>query len=266
MKHHCKTIGALAVASALVAGNASAGDTHAAPVPAPAPAPAIEYNLHAGYSSMYLWRGQDLGDRLEEAGFDVKGTWNGIGLSAGLWYGDFQAPTGYDSPLGSFNASELDMYAEVSKDFGFLTAAVGYIYYYYPQGTANETLIPWQDCQELYFALGHDFGIFKSTFTYYWDIQGADNNGYSELALTRSFELNKSFTLNLLTNVGYQFEVGECTAWTSKVSLDWAFAEHAKLSPFVAASAALSDNSDESTYTGGTKNQLVGGVMISATF
>jgi len=265
MHNHCKTIGALAAASAIVAGNAMAGAPTASTT-APA-APAVEYDLHVGYSSEYLWRGQDLGDRLVESGLDVKGTWNGIGLSGGLWYGDFQAPTGYSpsSGLGSANASELDIYAEVSKDFGFLSTAVGYKYYNYPQGTANRKLLPTHDNQEIYFEIGHDFGIFKSSFTYFWDIAGADNNGYSELGLTRSFELNKIFTLDLATNLGYQFEVGQATAWTTTASLDWAFAEHAKLSPYVALSIALSDN-DNSTYTAGSKNQLVGGTMLTATF
>ncbi len=215
---------------------------------------------------MYLWRGRDLGDRLVEAGFNAKGEWNGINLSGGLWYGDFQAPTGYGSPIGSSNTSELDMYAEVGKKFGALNLAAGYIYYNYPQGDANRFLLPLEDSQEVYFLMGYDFGYFQSSLTYFWDIAGADNNGYSELALSRSFPLSHCFSLNLSTNLGYQFEVGECTAWTSKVSLDWAFAEHAKFSPFVAASVALSDNPDDSTYTGGTINQLVGGAMVSVNF
>ena len=265
--YYCKTIGALAAASAILAGNASAGSTQNCNVPGPQAQNAVEYDLHAGFSSMYLWRGQDLGDRLVESGLDVKGTLYGIGLSGGLWYGDFQGPTGFhpSSGRGSANASELDIYAEVSKDFGFLTTAVGYKYYNYPQGTANRSLLPLHDNQEIYFAIGHDFGFVKTSFTYFWDIAGADNNGYSELALSRSFEFNKTLALNLSTNLGYQFEVGQCNAWTTTASLDWAFAEHAKLSPYVALSIALTDN-DRSTYSAGSKNQVVGGTMVSVSF
>jgi len=266
MHNHCKIIGALAAASAIVAGNATAGETPSSTTTTAPPA-AIEYDLHVGYSSEYLWRGQDLGARLVESGLDVKGTWNGIGLSGGLWYGDFQGPTGYSpsSKLDSANASELDMYAEVSKDFGFLTTAVGYIYYNYPQGSANRYLLAAHDNQEVYFAIGHDFGFLKATYTYFWAVAGADNNGYSELALSRSFVLDKCFTLDLATNLGYQFEVGQCNAWTTRATLDWAFTEHAKFSPFVALSIALSDNSN-STYTAGSKNQLVGGTALTVTF
>ena len=95
MHNYRTTIGALAAVSALVAGNASA---------------ATEYKLHTGYSSEYLWRGLDLGNDLIEAGADVTTEWNGIGLSAGAWYGSFTTADQL--------TNELDLYGEVSKDFG----------------------------------------------------------------------------------------------------------------------------------------------------
>ena len=78
MQNYCKLIGALAAASALVAGTASAEIEN------------IEYEIHGGYSSMYLFRGLDLGDDLVEFGVDVAGEWNGLSLSAGAWYGSFE--------------------------------------------------------------------------------------------------------------------------------------------------------------------------------
>ncbi|MEI6176308.1 MAG: hypothetical protein WCS43_05435 [Verrucomicrobiota bacterium] len=251
MQNYCKTIGALAAASALVAGNASAE---------------VEYDLHTGYSTMYLWRGQDLGDDLIEVGANVKGEWNGIGLSAGAWYGSFDQDTRAVAPFnGSANANELDLYAEASKDFGFLKASVGYIYYAYPQGDVNNRFLDQIDSQEVYFGISRDFGFVTASYTYFWGVQGADNNGYSELALSRSFVINPCITVNLGTNVGYQFEEGQATAWTTKVSLDWAFVEHAKLSPFVAFSVALSDDAN-STYTAHSDNELVAGSMLSVSF
>ena len=89
MQNYCKTIGALAAASALVAGNASAE---------------VEYELHAGYTSEYLFRGLDLGHDLVEAGVDVATEWNGLGLSAGAWYGSFDA-----TALGTPGVSSIDM-------------------------------------------------------------------------------------------------------------------------------------------------------------
>ena len=234
MQNYCKTIGALAAASALVAGNASAE---------------VEYELHTGYTSAYLFRGLDLGQDLVEAGADVAGEWNNIGLSAGAWYGSFSGANQQDF-------DELDLYGEASYDLGFATAAVGYIYY------MNQRLLA-DDAQEVYFSLARDFGIFNASLTYFWDIE-TDNDGYAELALDRSFELNQCLDLNVATNIGYLAEQGQATAWTTKVGLDWAFRENAKLSPFVALSIALSDDND--TAYAGSGNELVAGSMLSVSF
>jgi len=248
MQNYCKTIGALAAASALVAGNASAGTSAPAPVTASAPESSISYELHAGYSSEYLFRGLDLGNSLVETGIDVAGEAFGLGLSAGAWYGSFDTRPSYD-------IDELDLYAEVSKDLGFLTAAVGYIYYF------NEDLFSLvQDSQEVYFSVARDFGFVNASLTYFWDIE-TDNDGYSEFALDRSFDLSPCLALKVATNVGFFVEESDFSAWTTKVALDWSFVEHAKLSPFVALSIALSDD-EKTSYD----NELVGGSMLSVSF
>lgn len=268
MQNYCKTIGALAAASALVAGNALAGTSTSAPATTSAPAaecdafPGLDYELHVGYTSEYLWRGIDLGNDLVEAGFNVASEWNGLGLSAGAWYASYDASsaglTGLGAP-GDYDIDELDLYAEVSKDLGFFTAAVGYIYY-----MNEDVLTAIEDAQEVYFSVSRDFGFAEASFTYFWDIE-TDNEGYSELALSRSFDLAPCFALNLGTSLGYQFEQAQCAAWTTKVGLDWAFADCAKLSPFVALAIALSDDND-SSYTNGSKNEFVAGSMLSVSF
>ena len=234
MYNYCKPpIGVLAAVSALVAGNAAA---------------AVEYKLHTGYSSEYLWRGLDLGDDLIEAGLDISTEWNGIGLSAGAWYASFDT--------AGRNIDELDLYAEISKDFGFVKGSLGYIAYLYPN-TDSQTY------QEIYFGLSKDLGFATASLKYYWGIEG-DNNGYSEFGLTRSFELSPCLNLNLESNIGYLVEHGVATAWTNKVSLDWGFAEHAKLSPFVALSISCTDDIFTPYFDSG--NELVGGCMLSVTF
>jgi hypothetical protein len=242
MQNYCKTIGALAAASALVAGNATAE---------------VEYELHTGYTTEYLFRGLNLGEDLVEAGFNAATEWNGLGLSAGAWYGSYDlGNTGLG--IGEYDVDELDLYAEVSKDLGFLTAAVGYIYY------MNEDFFGFiDDAQEVYFGIGRDFGFVNASLTYFWDIE-TDNDGYAELGLDRGFELNQCLTLNVASNVGYLAEQGQCTAWTTKVGLDWAFVENAKLSPFVALSIALSDDVD--TVYNGSDNEIVAGSMLSVSF
>jgi len=254
MQNYCKTIGALAAASALVAGNAQAE---------------VEYELHTGYSSEYLFRGVDLGQDLVEVGVDAAYEWNGLSLSAGVWATAFNS-----SPLAADRInSETDMYAEVSKDLGFLTASVGYIYYW----NAGSLGV---DNQEVYFGISRDLGFATASLTYYWDIinNGASaefggtnstasygsSNGYTELALTRAFELNQCLTLNVGTNVGYLIEADELTASTTKVSLDWGFAEHAKLSPFVAFSIGLGE--ETGTIWNSTENEFTAGSMLSVSF
>lgn len=246
MQNYCKTIGALAAASALVAGNAMAE---------------VEYELHTGYTSDYLYRGVIIGNDLVEAGADVKAELGGIGLSAGAWYGSF---TNYGD-----NATELDLYAEVSKDFGFLKTSLGYIYRLYDFG-GNYSNVNFCT-QEIYFGLSKDLGFAEVSLNYYWGVEGNDygyyggkTEGYTELGLRRSIELSPCLALNLGTNVGYLVEGGDFTAWTTKVALDWGFAEHAKLSPFVAVSIALGESSRTLWYT--TDNEFVAGSMLSVNF
>jgi hypothetical protein len=252
MQNYCKTIGALAAASALVAGNASAE---------------VEYTLGTGYSSEYLFRGDNLGQDLVEASASASTEWNGIGLSAGAWYGSYDQAVGeniYDAAgdlIGNYdeyNVDELDLFAEASKDLGFVTAALGYIYY-----MNEDALGVVDDVQELYVKLSRDLGFANAYAAYYWDLEG-DNDGYSELGLSRGFELNQCLTLNLGTNIGYMWEDDQDTSWTTKASLDWGFAENAKLSPFVALAVQLTDDNDN--YTSGFGNELVGGCMLSTSF
>jgi hypothetical protein len=268
MQNYCKTIGALAAASALVAGNALAGTPTPTPAPVTQPAAAIQYEMHTGYSSEYLYRGVNLGQDLIEVGADVKGEMNGFGLSAGAWYGTVSNSSlvGFRLPY-DLNMTELDLYAEASYKFGDLKTSVGYIYRIY-----DLDMLGTQNTAEVYFGLGYDFGFVNASLTYYWGVNGVDvygytpgtTDGYTELALNRSFELSPCWNINLSTNVGYLVEGGEWTSWTSKVSLDWGFAEHAKLSPFVALGIGLGESENTLWYS--TTNQLVGGCMLSVNF
>lgn len=253
MQNYCKTIGALAAASALVAGNASAE---------------VEYTLGTGYTSEYIFRGQNLGQDLVEASASASTEWNGIGLSAGAWYGSYdysvRGATATDGEevvdLKEYDVDELDLFAEASKDLGFVTAALGYIYYM-NEDAASFT----DDAQEVYVKFSRDLGFANAYAAYYWEVEGNSNHGdYSEIGLSRGFELNQCLTCNLSTNIGYMWEHSQDTSWTTKASLDWGFAENAKLSPFVALAVQLTD--DDDNYTSGFGNELVGGCMLSTSF
>jgi uncharacterized protein (TIGR02001 family) len=234
MQNYSKMIGALAAASALVAGNANAE---------------VEYQLHTGYSSEYLFRGLNYGADLVEAGLDASTEVNGFGLSAGVWSGSVQN-----------DYEELDLYGAISKDLGFATATLGYIAYTYPDASDWRT-------QEISLGLSRDLGFAKASLTYFGSVENdsdGNNDGYSELALSRGFEISPCLNLNVASNIGYLVDQGQATAWTTKVSLDYGFAEHAKLSPFVAYSVALSDDVD--TRYDGSENEFVAGSMLSVSF
>lgn len=245
MQNYCKTIGALAAASALVAGNANAE---------------VEYNLHTGYSSEYLFRGNNSGADLVEAGFDAATEVNGFGLSAGIWHASVQNGNAIGNNGIAIADDEVDLYAAVSKDLGFATASVGYIAYTYPGASADRT-------QEISLGLSRDLGFAKASLTYFGSVENdalGNNDGYSELALSRSFELSPCLSLGVATNIGYLVDRGQDTAWTTKVALDYGFAEHAKLSPFVTYAVALSDVGN-SRYVG-SENEFVAGSMLSVSF
>jgi hypothetical protein len=237
MRNYCKTIGALAAASALVAGTASAE---------------IEYNIGTGYTNEYLFRGLNLGQDLVEASLNAQTEWNGFGLKAGAWYGSYD----FSTPFGEYDIDELDISAEINRDFGILTAAVGYIYY---MNEDQFNLI--DDAQEVYFAISQTYFGIDASLAYFWDIE-TDNDGYLAGTLSKSIELSPCLSLYGGGTLAYLVEQSELAHLTVKTSLDWAFTETATLSPFIAYSWALTE---DGAYLG-SRNEFVGGAMLSVGF
>jgi len=237
MQNYRKTIGALAAASALVAGNASAE---------------VEYEIHTGYTSEYIFRGQNLGTDLAEVGADLATEYNGLGLSAGFWSASFHK----GGLTGVETNTETDVYGEVSKDLGFATAAIGYIYYF----NFGPNAVP--DASETYFSLAQTYFGVDFSATYFWNTSGAENDGYTELAASKGYELSPCVTLNTSAALGYLLEQGEFVHLTAKVALDYAFTETATVSPFIAYTWALADEG----VNIGQENEFVGGTMLSVSF
>ncbi len=232
MQNYCKTIGALAAASALVAGTASAE---------------VEYEIHTGYTSEYIFRGFDLGNDLVEVGLDAATTYNDINFSAGIWAAAFNV-----NGTGNQVDNEVDFYGEVSKDFGFATLGLGYIYYW-NLGNLGA------DAQELYLTASRDLGFAEAYITYFHDLDGGITDEYTELGFSRGWELNQCVTLNVDTSIGYFFEGSDFGAWTTKVGLDWGFTETATLTPFVALSVDCAQKA-------GMKDEFVAGTMLAVSF
>ena len=160
MRKHTKIIGAMAAASALLAGYASAE---------------LEGEVHVGYSSEYEFRFVDLGDDLVEAGVDLSYDAGFVGLSAGAWYGSV------DNQFDSFN--ELDLYAAISKELGPVNLELGYIYYGFDATGSTDT-------QEVYLSATYNLPWeIALSATYYYDFDAA-NGWYLQPELSKSFKFN----------------------------------------------------------------------------
>jgi hypothetical protein len=100
--------------------------------------------------------------------------------------------------------------------------------------------------------------------TYFWEVSDPSNEGYTELALDRGFELSPCLTFNLGSKLGHLVKGGDFSACTTRASLDYGFAEQAKVPPFVAGSIALGESVGGSWN--GTDNELLAGSMLSLSF
>jgi hypothetical protein len=234
MQNYYKTIGALVVASAFAAGNASAE---------------VESDLHVGFSNAYMFRGVKIGTDLVEAGLNVATEYNGLGISGGLWHGTFK-----DNNNESF--TELDIYGAISKEFSFATLAVGVIHY------DNERNFD-VDYSEIYLSASRQFYGLDASLTIFGEIEG-DTETYSEAKVGKSFELSPCLTLNTGATLGYLWEVREFSHLGFKASLDYAYSETATVSPFVSYDLPLTGNND--TVYDETDNEFNAGVMLSVSF
>lgn len=238
-----KTIATSLLGGVLLAGSVLAGEV--APVTT-APESKFSSDFAVGYHTQYIWRGYDFGDDLVDATINTAFTcpYTGLDISAGAWYGRVTD--------NSFD--ELDLYISASKDLGFATASVGYIYYEF-FGDADEA-------QEVTFGLSKEFYGVETGITYYWDVE-TDNGGYLEATASKSFEVAGG-AINAGVAVGYSLEEDGFTQVTTKLGYDYKLTECITLSPYIAYSAELDEL--EGVYGTEEKDQLFGGVSLSVTF
>lgn len=238
------------IGSAMLTGLATAGTE--APVVAPVAETSISADLGVGYHNAYIFRGTDAGTDLVDATLNVSGTCplTGLDLSAGAWYGSVKEGYGTDG------YNELDLYASASKDLGFATASVGYIFYHFFDEPG------FSDAQEVFFGLSKEIYGVTTSLKYFWDIE-TDNQGYTELGFAKSFEV-AGFGLDVSSTVGYLVEEGALSHLTTKVSHGFKLSENATLTPYVAYSVELDDLEQ---YIGtDEKNELFAGIGLSVTF
>lgn len=280
MRKHTKYVGALAAASALAAGYASAGST--APTQSASATVSSGSDLvgqvHVGYGSQYEFRFVDLGSDLVEAGLNLSYDLNEtFGLSAGAWYGSVNDSQTVDN---SFN--ELDLFAAVSTNAGPVSLELGYITYFFQDIAADaDEFQGLDDSQEVYLSAGMDlvWGV-NASATYFYDFD-SHNGWYLKPELTKSFEISDCLGVNLGAGVGIadghgrqiSANVPTGTAdgfqgWFVKAELPWQVRENVTLAPYVKyvdAESDLASDIADSADVGG-REHLIGGVKLTVGF
>lgn len=258
MRNYSKTVGALAAASTLVAGYASAE---------------IEGEVHVGYANMYEFRFVDFGNDLIEAGVDIAGEYGAIGWNAGAWYASFDAP-GAMGKMGGFNSDELDLYGGVSYAVGDITFEAGYIFYHFMDAQGLDT-------QELYLGASYEFAFGLSLgSTWYYDFD-SNNGWYWDNSVGYSIPLGECVSLDL--GAGFAFADGNQAqasaklgvtprssadgfqGWYLSAALPWEIKDTVTITPYV---KYTDGDSGLATDTYGTAGQeyLIGGVTLAVGF
>ena len=269
MRKHTKYVGALAAASALVAGYASAE---------------IEGEVHVGYSTNYEFRFVDLGSDLIEAGVDLSyEIADGFAVSGGAWYGSVNDSKGsFVTPGGVVNDAsfnELDLYAAVSKQLGPVNLELGYIYYTFQDAPGA------LDTQEVYLSASYEiaWGV-TAAATYYYDFDQA-SGWYLQPELSKEFKFNDCLKLNLSAGVGvadgHGLQVSDTLGtngtadgfqgWFVKAELPWEVRDRVTIAPYVKYTDADSKLVSDTPIVGGTGTKgggdhLIAGVKVSVGF
>ena len=132
------------------------------------PAAHAEVSAAVGAANMYYWRGLDLGNGDPQIWGDLKVS--GGGAYAGIW-----AASG-DAGMGQ----EYDLYVGYGNSFGDFTFDISVWSYNYPKPSEGGEPVDPGDLVELVGMIGYG----PIAFTYYENLEGADDYNYMTLAGT----------------------------------------------------------------------------------
>jgi len=226
-------------------------------------------NASTGWDSLYMFRGVNVlgnGNGLYWLGADASvSPWENGTITAGVWYGVGSHWNGANSQT---RYGELDIFAEYTHTFGNLSATVGWVLYWYPngqwenQGTGEGYYGTAQN--EIYFGLAYDIELGSITITpnttYYYNVGpefgspgGAVNGGSSwwQIGIDASIPIayDGAVALEPYTLLGINFGLNDTvwsdgTGWANRfngannwqtgVALPIQFTSWLSVSPYVA--------------------------------
>ncbi|MFD2304045.1 hypothetical protein [Roseibacillus ishigakijimensis] len=189
-----------------------------------------------------------------EYGLDVAGSCDcGLDWSAGVWYAN---------PSDNEANDELNIYGEVSKDFSYFTAALGFIHYEF-----DDTIDA--DNTEAYGSLGAAFYGVDLGATLYWVVDGDTdaNPAWGELSASYGYDISDKLSASLGLTWGFTVDADggdHYNSYNAALSFDYAASENITVSPYVAYNGADGYNVDRigvEDFDG-----IYGGVSVSFSF
>lgn len=261
MRNYSKIVGALAAASALVAGNAMAE---------------IEGEVHVGYSNMYEFRFVNQGTDLVDTGIDLAyktGNWT---FNAGAWYGSFDAPNSLGGGVLRNNYDELDLYTGARYSWDRFSLEGGYIYYYYPDGGGKTQEVYLGGSADLWWGFGLDS-------TYYYDFDWG-SGWYWDNKLTYSWEINACVNLDLALGAAWSNGLrGQRSSnpwtianpgatnngtqgWYVSARLPWTVRENLTITPYIKYTDGASGLKTGPNLLDNSGAFLIGGFQVAVSF
>ena len=176
--------------------------------------------------------------------------------SAGIWYAEFDAGSDLDptSPTfgEAFSDEELDIYAGISKDFGFGTLGLGFIRFIFPDDdNAGNT--------EIYLTYGTSFAGIDLGGGVYWNAQADDNSVtdqddlYYELSASYGHDFTDKLSGSVGVVVGFNNTNGGLNGFshvTTTLGLSYAVSENVSVDPYLAYAGADEDLDSDSFFGG----------------
>jgi len=217
-------------------------------IPSTASAVDVGGDTYLGFSSMYLWRGDDLssGDPVLQGGMDL--SFKNVTLS---YWSNFN--------LDSKELDETDIVLDYSVDLNeLLSLSVGTIFY---------GLDGLDDTSELYVGISFKT-ILEPAFTIYYDFDEVAGDLFMTASIGHGLELGKGLSLGLGALIRYMETdtISDLHNFEVSAALDYAITEQITISPSLIYSAPLSDAADDFAYGDGIDEEFMGGLTLTLSF